>query len=394
MKLTKTAWKIFYLYACFMTRIGRILHKKIHRVSIRKILVIRLHGIGNMVLAMPALTALRRGYPKAEITVMVSDVLAWEICSISDLADGMVYYKYGDELDFSFLNKIWSADFDLVVFLYPMEVVDLPLLMSASRIRYRVGYKNRVKGNLYTHFIDAQGRRSEADLNLDIACLAGGKRSNDMESLHPVETGGKEIIDRLMASGGKKIDFIIIIHPGSKPFKRWPIERFAQLCDRFIEDLGANVIIVGGSEEIELGRDIASLMVKKPICAAGKLSLLQTVEIVGRSRLFVGNDSGLMHIAAAIGTPTVVIFGPTDPIKNRPLGNPDIVQILTSRLACSPCYRDGEVSCIYDEYRCLEDILVDSVFSQAARLLELQAKEKKTPIRCAGKDFNHRSRPC
>lgn len=115
---------------------------------------------------------------------------------------------------------------------------------------------------------------------------------------------------------------LIGIHPGGAGLggrKRWPAERFAAVADTLAAQHGAHIVVLGGSDELALAREVAARMHMAPLLAAGKLPLLATCALIARCTLFIGNDSSLLHAAAALGTPYAGIFGPTSPANFRPI---------------------------------------------------------------------------
>ncbi|MBN2225167.1 MAG: glycosyltransferase family 9 protein [Deltaproteobacteria bacterium] len=365
----KIFWKLLYIREIAKTALQRFVYRgAIDQDRVRSILVVRLYGIGNMVLATPALRALRRGYPDSRITVLASGNDAWDVISGSRVVDSVIFFGRDQTIDPALLARLRSARFDLMVVFYPMGVVDLPLLAALSGIRYRFGYRNAVRGNLYTHRFDMDYKKGEGRLNLDLACRAGGRRGGG--PFFSIGTADRERIDRLFSDGRIGDDEIVItFHPGSQEMRRWPKDCFAALGDKLVDSHHARIILLGGPDERRLCRDISKQMKSKPIIAAGLLTLKETAEVIGRSDLFVGNDSGPMHIATAVSTPCVGLFGPTDNVKSRPWGRRGKTATIRSRMECAPCYKNGEIPCIYDTNLCMAGISVQDVYSRSLSLL-------------------------
>ena len=159
------------------------------------------------------------------------------------------------------------------------------------------------------------------------------------------------------------------MHPGSgihqAGFKRWPKEKFALLADRLIQEYSASIILLGGQEEKELAEEIKFLMKNNPFVFTGKTTLAQTASLIKKCSLFVSNDSGLLHVATAVNTPTVGIFGPTDPARTGPYSNSSVVR---KDLSCSPCYTGKPVRC--NSLDCIHQISIDDVFTKITDWLE------------------------
>jgi len=166
--------------------------------------------------------------------------------------------------------------------------------------------------------------------------------------------------------------------------RRWPVTRFAQLAERLAAwDQADAIVLTGTREEQGLAQEFASLFSGKSVDATALPSIEHTAEVVRRCHLAVSNDTGVMHLAAAMGTPTVGLFGPNSPIRYAPVG-PRTVSVYTTKIACSPCiqiHRGIVPECFAEEKgRCLLDIDVESVFTAAQRLVG-ERIEKSLPIR-------------
>ncbi|HUI31077.1 MAG TPA: glycosyltransferase family 9 protein, partial [Candidatus Acidoferrales bacterium] len=207
----------------------------------------------------------------------------------------------------------------------------------------------------------------EVDMNLEIAYALGLDRKLVDRVPHlNLDEGlrrfGKKRIESL--KNGEVFKRVVCMHVGSSSsqwWKRWSVEKYAKVCEHLIRDHDL-VILLGSREERELSLAMARQMSVMPHILAGETSFLEDGAIVAESDLLICNDSGLMHLAAAVGTPVVAIFGPTDYTKFAPLG--DRHRIVRKDFECSPCYKmDGDWmvrNCPY-EYRCLNSIGVEDV---------------------------------
>ncbi|MCJ7582599.1 MAG: glycosyltransferase family 9 protein, partial [Candidatus Aminicenantes bacterium] len=161
----------------------------------------------------------------------------------------------------------------------------------------------------------------------------------------------------------KKLEgkMVIGIHPGSgihqAGFKRWPQDRFAQLADWMIDQFQCSVILFGGPAEIEMAENIHKLMQHEPLTMTGKTTLAQTTALIKKCKFFISNDSGLLHVATAVKTPTISLFGPTDYKKTGAYS--DSSCMIRKDLDCSPCYSGKPVHCPH--LNCIYLITVDDV---------------------------------
>ncbi len=163
---------------------------------------------------------------------------------------------------------------------------------------------------------------------------------------------------------------LVAICPGStnSRAKRWPAERFAAVADMLVERTGAEVVLVGAAEELEISEEVARHMRARAVVLTGRTDLAQTAAVLKASDLLVTNDTGPAHVAAAVGCPVVVIFGPTNPVTTRPFS--DTAEVVRRPPDCAPCMlRDCPI-----DHRCMTAVTPEDVFERAARVLELGQK--------------------
>jgi heptosyltransferase-2 len=165
-------------------------------------------------------------------------------------------------------------------------------------------------------------------------------------------------------------DWIVGLSPGAAygPAKRWPVERFAAIAKRAAEEWGAKVLVIGTEKEKELGETLVSAAAPSAINLCGMTGLGDALALIKRCALFVSNDSGLMHVAAALQVPTVAVFGSTDSIATGPRGNR--TRIIKQDLDCSPCLKP---ECPIG-YRCLLAVQPEDVWRT---MEELRAKSRE-----------------
>jgi ADP-heptose:LPS heptosyltransferase len=180
-------------------------------------------------------------------------------------------------------------------------------------------------------------------------------------------TTEKEEVARLLKDSGVSTSFICV-HPGGRlPLKRWPTQRCASLYDRMIDRLELPLVILSTGSEIGLVGQIAGMMRNRPILLAGKTTIRQLSGVIAEAALLVCNDSAPMHIAAALGTPTVAIFGPSKSIETRPYFN-------NSRIVEKdfPCRNNcDETICRHNVYHeCMRSITPGEVFQVCLELIE------------------------
>jgi lipopolysaccharide heptosyltransferase II len=342
--------------------------------DVRNILVKKFGGIGNVIMGTPMVEMLGAAFPSARITVVVQSEVAGQVLSGLPFVHDVVvlpFEQYRALGRARFLIEIvrWAlrirlGRYDLVVNSYggyggsSWLSVLLAWLMGG---RYRIGYARAPWNLLYSQSLVPEGEIHEVLRNVALVDLvAPGSGKSELRLRFNISESGKSRAAELLAGWGiSDSDLIVGMHPGCGPltFKRWSPERFGDLADRLAAQRGLKVILFGGPEETDLADSIVSGMASSPVNAVGKTSLELAAALISRCQTFVSNDTGLMHLAAAVGVPVVAIFGPTNYHRTSPYGTGHTV--LRSGLECLPCYRGRGAAC--DEFRCLDRISVDEV---------------------------------
>jgi heptosyltransferase-2 len=344
--------------------------------KIRRVVVRGANWVGDAVLTVPALRELRRVLPAARITLATR---AWAegIFEGADFIDDLLIVG-GEARGASAVwdeAREWRARrFDLAV-LFPNAFA--PALVAAlARVPARVGYATEGRGLLLTHALPVpewRGQRHEVFYYLNVVAklkrlLAG---SSSVEVGEPrvsleVSERRRELARGLLREHGADFERpLVALCPGStnSRAKRWPAERFAVLADLLAERACADILLVGASAELEVSEEVARLMRSRPFVLTGKTELAQTAALLAVADLLVTNDTGPAHVAAAVGTPVVVIFGPTNPVTTRPFSAHAVV--VRRPPDCAPCMlRDCPI-----DHRCMTAITAEEVFASAAAAL-------------------------
>ncbi len=342
-------------------------------------LILALSGIGNMVNATPLLAACRNAFPEARVHVAVAPRGSDAVISGSHLVDDIVvvpaFARKGLYQVAKYGLALRTCRFGIVIICWASQSLASNLLAYLSGAGTRVGYAS--KGSwLLTHVLRAQEGCHEVELNRDLLRAIG---TVCMEYPTHFEFGDQDVhaARRVLGRALESPKGIAALHPGSyadMTLKRWAPERFAELGDRLVAEVGMQVAIMGGPEEKELAQQVAQRMRSQALVLAGSLSLKVTAAALSLCRLAIANCSGLMHVAAAVGTPTVAVYGPTDPRASGPFGNES--SIVRLGLDCSPCYTLRTIGrtlrCPYD-VDCLRMLDVDRVFRAAVALYERNA---------------------
>ena len=339
----------------------------------KRILVIRLDRLGDVVLSTPVLQALRQHYPHAFIAMMVRPACQDVVDGNPYLNEVIVYDK--DEVHRSvvatmrFAHCLRRHEFDTALVLHPSNRSHwIPWL---ARIPIRVGY-NRKCGWLLTHRVahrKQEGAKHEAAYTLDLLTLFGISPPSHPEPFMPITPRAAERIDALLAGQAiRAADRLVAIHPSASCVsKRWMPERFAKVADRLITEQGVRICLVAGPADTRWAQDMARTMARPVANFAGRLSVGELAALLRRCQLLISNDSGPVHIAAAVGTPVVDLFG-----RNQrglswqrwgPLGEGHV--ILHKEVGCVTCLAHR---CDI-EFLCLTSLSVEEVYDAAVSLL-------------------------
>lgn len=343
---------------CGLLRFLRIVPKTptFDKSSVKKILIIRLDRIGDVILSTPAIRAVRGNFPNAQIHLLVRDYTKDLVANNPNINKILVAHRDGI-----------ARDYDLAIALHPGITQNRIAWQSGAR--YRLGYSGAGGGFFLTHRITddrATRVRHEVESALEIVAAVGCMIQDKHPEISITEKGEAAAREFMRLNGLKESDKIIAIHPGSRQaYLRWSKEGFAQVADSLIKNAGAKVILIGSRQEAPLAQEVISFMKEKPVAALG-LELTGLVSLMKRCSLFIGNSTGTMHIAAALGVPVVAIFGNIHPLDSYqewgPWGEKHIV--VSKNLNCAGCH-PGDCK----TFDCMRLISSDDVLKAAHTLL-------------------------
>ena len=346
--------------------------------QIRRLLVRANNWIGDVVMISPAVRALRRRFPKASIAIVAKKWVLEAVAGNPGFDELIEYDHEGDHRGvagrLALARRIRATGpVDLAVLF--QKAFDAALLAWLARARVRVGYATDGRSLLLTHALPPPPRdRHHLDAFLDLARAVGCAEIDPVPVFHLREEEQAFAGDLLKARGLASVP-LVALHPGaSKAPRAWHAERFADLAQRLRRRLGARFVILAGPGEEDVVRRVRSgLDEADAIGPRDAPGLLQAAALLARCRLFVGNDSGPMHLAAALDVPTLGLFGPGRPRNTGPRGRPGRVETLGRDYPCSPCRQDFFRECPPAPSMkpfCLEEIGVDEVERAALRLFE------------------------
>jgi len=336
--------------------------------AVKRILVRGTNWIGDAVLTTPALMAIRKGFPKAKIALLVKPAIA-ELLHHHPAVDEIVLYRdpgphagLGGKLTLARLLR--RGRYDLAILL--QNAFEAAAITALAGIPNRYGYATDGRWFLLTHRVPLTSkirRRHQAHYYLELLRPLGIPVEPEPPTLRTTPGEDAEAIEHLRAFGVDPKKFLIGLNPGSiyGTAKRWLPERFAEVADRVAAEHGGVVLIFGGRGEEELGAAIAGKMTAPTLVLSGRTTVRRLMALIKQCRLFITNDTGPMHIATAFGVPTVAIFGPTDPATTSPFGSRH--ELVRHPVDCSPCLlRECPI-----DHRCMQGISVEMVHAAAMR---------------------------
>ena len=332
----------------------------------RNVLIIKLRYIGDVLLATLTVRAIKSARPDVRITMMVNrgteDVLSWN----PDLDEIVVLDKGSLAAQWRLIAGLRRRRFDTVIDLTDGDRSAFLSWISGAPVRIGFNDEHRWRGRSYTEVVQpVPGVRHRIDRDLEALkpmSIQAGSKEPQLWLTPEEEKSADQLLDQL---GVQRSQPIVILQPGARYwFKAWPPERFAELADQLTAQYGCQVLIGGSHQDIDLAQQIRQMAKSSPIMMAGRTTIKQFVAIAKKSALFVGGDSGAMHMASAVGTPVVALFGPSNPREWGPRGAP--VEVLYKELDCRSCFHP---TCIRGEENCMRLITVEEVMSASNRLM-------------------------
>jgi len=350
-----------------------------------KILILRLSAVGDVIRTLPAVKALKEHTPYSSITWIVEEPSQAFLESQPEIDEVILFPRKRWTKGIKSLRGIggtikemWALIIDLRrrrfdVVLDFHGILKSGLLSFLSGSPKRVGYDRRStkEGNCLFSNVKVKlpkERISRFQRNLTLLKGVGLEVRELQYNLH-ISTEDREYVESFFNTLSVSLKRpLIAIHPGTSPkalFKRWMPDQYAQLADRLVRELNAGVLLTWGTEELEWVEGIRKEMNEPSLLGPKTQSLTQLGEVYRHCDLYIGGDTGPMHIASLMGIPVVVIYGPTDPIENEPFGNHIKVR---KEVGCSPCHK---YSC--KELVCIKTISADEVFKATKEILSLTA---------------------
>jgi heptosyltransferase II len=345
--------------------------KRLPKEGMTKVLIRGTNWIGDAVMTLPAVAAIRKTWPGARLAVLAKPWVA-EVYRLSpDLDEVIVFQEPGRHAKTAgklrLAGELRNAAFDCAILF--QNAIEAAILARLAGIPLRAGYNSDGRGLLLTHSV----RRTplirqvhQVDYYLEMVRALGCTPAGRDVRLRPGRDDGGLAGTLLNRFGIDENRPLIGLAPGAAygPAKMWFPDRFAAVADRLIDHTGGPAVLFGSSSDRASTARVQRSARHPLIDIAGKTNLKEAIALIARCALFLSNDSGLMHVAGALGVPTVAIFGSTNPRTTSPMGDQSVV--IHRDVPCSPCLKPV---CPTD-FCCMDLIGVEEVYTAALKLLE------------------------
>jgi len=319
----------------------------------------------------PAVRAIRKAFPDARITLLAKPWVLPVFENSPHVDDLMGYDAEGRHNGFvgktRLARDLGKGGFDAAILL--QNAIEAAVIARMAKIPVRVGYDTDARRLLLTHPVRCSRgikRVHQTGYYLNMLKKAGFPAEKGPLHLTVSERHRIRALNILQNHGVSRDERLIGINPSAAfgSAKQWFPERFAEAANRIQTQYGTRTLIFGGPGDRELGRRIAGMINDTPVDLSGQTTLSEAMALIDTCRLFITNDSGLMHVAAALGRPLIAIFGSTNPITTGPFsGNSRIVR---SRMSCSPCLKPV---CPEGHKNCMAQVETDRVVQTAGEFL-------------------------
>lgn len=345
--------------------------------SVRRVLVVRLRSIGDTVLTTPSLIALKRFVPSAQVDILLEDWVA-PVLDGFDSVDNVIRVEKGNAERLKVARNLRRSRYDVAFNLHGGTTGTF--FTAASRAIHRVGLANYQYPFLYNHLLSSPAdfwqsySIHSAEQQLALLGFVGVPVADRPKTRLSVTEAAAAKVRTTCLSGWNDGEDFALLHPTAAfATKKWPTENFARTAE-FLAESGINTIAIASKDESKVLNDLKHHS-KTPIRTFDHLTLPEITALASKANLFVGNDSGIAHIASAVDTPSVVIFGSSNRTHWRPWTDAPN-EIVFEEFACQPCagYECRE----FGEPRCILNIAPESVFRAINNLLEkIEEKGKR-----------------
>ncbi|TET54922.1 MAG: lipopolysaccharide heptosyltransferase II, partial [Actinobacteria bacterium] len=356
--------------------------------NIKKILIIKLAAIGDIMFASPLAFNLKKDFPEAEIHWLGDSWTKDTLKHIPNI-DKLVFFdrpwfksRIRGYLEIPrLLRKLRAQNYDLAIIAHRSPLA--MRLAKLSNAKIKVGFVENGSNKYLDFSVKYDNSKHEVERNLDLLRALNLKIHNN-RMIYEIDPSALSNMKEKYFN--EKANGIVCIAPGggknpglNMPLKKWPKERYADLAKELAEK-GVRILLLGSKDDEDVCDFIAQRVQVKNLCS--KTSLEESAALIKLADLYIGNDSGPLYIAAAVGTPTLGIFGPTDPKLLAPSGKNNT--FVLNKVDCAPCYRpdqtvQGEYAKCKHDHVCMTNLSVEKVFKRAIELFEVSDEIASSP---------------
>lgn len=337
--------------------------------TVKRVLVVRLRSIGDTVLATPSLIALRRFLPNLKVDILLEDWVA-PLLDGADFVDDVLTVRKSFSSRAGAISEIRRRHYDIAFNLHGGTTATF--FTAASGAKHRIGYEHYQYAFLYNHRLSSSSdfwkeeKTHSAEQQLALLGFVGVPVDDRPRTRLAVTEEGRSSVQYLLAGKGIYVsEPYAVLHPTGAFFtKRWPIENFARVAE-FLSTKNVKTVAIGSPSEREFLNGVKNLS-RVELATFDDLQLPEITALASEARLFVGNDSGIAHIAAAVNTPSVVIFGSSNRHHWHPWTDAQS-EIVFKEFPCQPC--PGYECKAFGNPRCILEVSTDQVIAAVERVL-------------------------
>jgi lipopolysaccharide heptosyltransferase III len=336
--------------------------------TVKRVLIVRLRSIGDTVLTTPSLFALKRFVPNAQVDILLEDWVAPVLDGFPHVNNVITFARGSTAARARVAREIRANRYDVVYNLHGGTTATL--LTRATGAQHRVGYKTYQYARLHNHLSPSSaslwGRDKTHSVEQQLALL--GWTGVPVSDRPPTQLAVTREANALVAArlqGAQIAQEFAVIHPAAAfATKQWAANKFAKVADE-LRGRGLGVVAIATAEQKSIVDEL-NQNASAPVTAFTDFSLPELTALLARARLFVGNDSGIAHMAAAVKTPAVVVFGSSNTAHWRPWSQ-TAAEVVLEEMECQPCH--GYFCEKFPEPECIKRVPVERVIAAAERVL-------------------------
>lgn len=343
--------------------------QKLDLSEIKRVLLVRLRRIGDVVMTTPAITALRRGLPSAHISYVIETPYRELIEGNPHVDEAIVLPRpLGAKRFLDAIRMLRKERFDVAIDFHGGPTASLLTYFSGAK--RKIGYRIKYKGFAYDISLPRSvesGPSHSVENHIRLVKALGIKVPESPPILLPEPSESEKNKIHGFFSDNHLLDSkVVVIHVGAgNEFREWGIDNWASLVTSLVNHKDAKIVLIGALEDEKNAGQILNRHPKSVFSQAGRLNLKELKELIAKASLYIGPDSGPMHIAATTPTPIVAMFGPNLSVYNAPWQAK--ATIIEKELDCRPC---DQRNCISSDFRCMRTITPEEIYDACTPYLD------------------------